>query len=216
MANCMIDSCIADIKGFLVSPADTFRKAKEKTLGAAFQYYTVLLVIFTILLAIVTVSMGIAHFSQTAGNLATVPGIGALISGGMEKFSGFIVAWEVFAVYLLFLIMLFGIFLSGLYYHVFVLLMGGKNGVTQSMKTVMYASTPFLLLGWIPYVNIIGAIWYLVLLIIGFEQTQDLSIGKAILVILIPIVLMIILVSLGAIVILSFISGIFSLIPTRF
>ena len=47
--------------------------------------------------------------------------------------------------------------------------------------------TPSLLLGWIPGVNIIAAIWALIVEIIGIRQLHELSTGKAVLAIIIAI-----------------------------
>jgi hypothetical protein len=212
----MLDTFVEDLKGFLMKPSDAFRKAKGASLGAAYQYYFVLLIIFTILIGIVTVSIGISTFTGMVNQIATLPWIGGLLSGGLAKFSAFVVAWDVFSVYLTFVVMLFSVFLGGLMLHVFVLLVGGEKGAVQTIKTNMYAATPFLLLGWIPYVSIIGVIWSFVLFIIGIEQTQELSLGKAFLVVLIPVILVIILAALGAMVIGTFITALFSLFPGPF
>ena len=97
--------------------------------------------------------------------------------------------------------------------HAFVVLMGGKNGATQTIKTTMYASTPFLLLGWIPFVSIIVYIWSIVLLVIGIKENHDMD-PESVLVVLIPIVLGIILIGLGSAVIIAFMNATASLIPT--
>jgi hypothetical protein len=59
-------------------------------------------------------------------------------------------------------------------------------------------------------------IWSIVLLIIGIKETQEMELGKAIVVVLIPIVLFIILISLGAAVNIAFMNAISSLIPKTF
>jgi hypothetical protein len=97
--------------------------------------------------------------------------------------------------------------------HAFVLLMGGEKGARQTIKTTMYASTPFLLLGWIPFVSIIAYIWSLVLLVIGLKENHEMELGKAVLVVLIPIVLVIILIGLWSAVILAFMSSTAALLP---
>jgi hypothetical protein len=77
----------------------------------------------------------------------------------------------------------------------------------------MYANTPWLLLGWIPYVSAIGALWSLILLILGMKETQELTIGSALLVILVPLVLFLVLVILGAVVIAALVSGFVEMMP---
>lgn len=212
----MMESFMDELKGFLMKPGEAFKQTKGKTLGAAYRYYVILLIIFGILFTIVAVSLGIAHFSSVVNQLATFPWIGKVLSSGLAHFSAFVVAWKLFASFALFLMLLFGIFLQGLWYHVFVLLFGGEKGVVQTLKTTMYAATPALLLGWIPYIWIIGLIWALVLFIIGIAENQEISIGKAVAVIIVPIILWLILIGLGAAVIISFIGAIGGLIPRPF
>jgi hypothetical protein len=209
----MIDDFLNEVKGFLMTPSETFKKTSGKSLSAAYQYYVALLVIFTILFGIVAVSIGYGMFTSTVESLSMIPIIGSVAAGAVANFSGFVIALGVFFVYLVFLFYLLGIFVEGLLMHAFVVLMGGKNDATQTIKTTMYASTPFLLLGWVPFVSIIVYIWSFVLLVIGIKENHEMELGNAVLVVLIPIVLGIILIGLGTAVILAFMSATASLIP---
>jgi hypothetical protein len=212
----MLDDLMNGVKGFVMNPSETFVKTREKSLGAAYQYYVALLVIFTVLFGLVAVSMGLATFTTMISKLAVIPIIGGVTAGAAANFTGFIIALNVFLVYLVFLALLIGIFVLGLITHVFVLLMGGKKGVEQTIKTTMFASTPALLLGWIPFVSIIGFIWSLVLLVLGIKENQEMTLGNAALVVVIPIVLNIILLELGSVAILAFSSAIAALLPKAF
>jgi hypothetical protein len=209
----MFDDLMNEMKGFLMAPSETFKKTSGKSLGAAYQYYVALLLIFTVLFGIVVVSMGLATFTSMVDKMAVIPIIGGVAAGAVANFSGFVIALGVFFVYLVFLALFIGIFILGLKTHVFVLLMGGEKGVVQTVKTTMYASTPALLLGWIPFVGVIGFIWSLALLVIGIKENHEMEIGNAVLVVLIPIVLSIILIGLGSAVIVSFMSATAALIP---
>jgi hypothetical protein len=204
------------MKGFVMNPSETFVKTREKSLGAAYQYYVALLVIFTILFGIVVVTMGAFTFTNMISRLAVIPIIGSVMAGSAANFYGFIIALHVLLVYLVFLALLIGIFVLGLITHVFVLLLGGKKGVEQTIKTTMYASTPALLLGWIPFVAIIGFIWSLVLLVLGIKENQEMTIGNAALVVVIPIILDLILMILGSAVIMAFSGAIAALLPKAF
>lgn len=199
-----------------MKPVEAFKQTNGKTLGCAYQYYVVLLIIFSILFTIVAVSLGVAQFSSMVNMVATIPWIGGVLSNGLAQFTGFVATWLVFASFAIFLMLLFGIFLIGFFYHAFVLLFGGEQGVTQTLKTTMYAATPALLLGWIPYIWIIGVIWAVVLFIIGISMNQKISIGKGIAVFIVPLILKLILIGLGAAVISSFIGAIAGLIPKSF
>jgi hypothetical protein len=212
----MIHDCIDQVKGFLMKPGETFKQTKGKTIGCAYQYYVGLLIFFGILFAIVTVALGIAHFNAVITQVAAIPFIGKVTSEGLSQFAGFVALWKLFAAYILFLILLLGIFVVGLVLHAFVLLFGGEKGRVQTLKTTMYAATPALLLGWIPYIWIIGVIWAIVLFIIGISENQEISIGKGFLVIIVPIILTLIFIGLGAAVIISFMDAMVKVIPKPF
>jgi hypothetical protein len=210
----MFDDLVSEMKGFLLSPSETFKKTNGKSLGAAYQYYVALLVIFTVLYGIVVVSIGLATFTSMVDTMGAMPIIGGVAAGAAANFSGFVIAMGIFFVYLVFLFYLLGIFVQGLIMHAFVLLMGGEKGATQTVKTTMYASTPFLLFGWIPFVSIIAYIWSFVLLIIGLKENHEMELGNAVIVVFIPVVLGIILIGLGSAVIVAFMSATAALIPT--
>jgi hypothetical protein len=212
----MIDDLVSNVKGFIMTPSEMFKKTSGKSLSAAYQYYVALLVIFTFLFGIVEVSMGLATFTSMVDKMAATPIVGGVAASAAANFSGFVIALGIFFVYLLFLISLLGIFVTGLFYHAFVVLMGGQKGVTQTLKTTMYASTPFLILGWIPFVSIIAYIWYLVLLVLGIKENHEMEIGNAILVVFIPIILIFLLLGLGSAVVIAFMDAISSLVPKAF
>ena len=210
----MFEDLMSEMKGFIMSPSEMFKKTSGKSLGAAYQYYAALLVFFTVLFGIVVVSIGLAAFTSMVDSMAGMPIIGDVAAGAAENFSGFIISLGAFFVYLVFLFYLLGVFVSGLIIHAFVLLMGGTKGAKQTIKTTMYASTPFLLLGWIPIVSTISYIWSLVLLVIGIRENQQMETGNAVLVVIIPIVLVIILIALWSAVVISFMNATAALLPT--
>jgi hypothetical protein len=181
----MHGNIVEKVKGFLLKPAETFRATASESLNSAFQYYVILLIIYSILLAIViSVSLGVTYYTITVTGL--LGSHGATI---VNAFTPFLVSYVLFVPYLAFMVMLFGIFLSGFWYHVFVILFGGRKGLTQTVKTVMYAWTPFFLIGWIPFISIIGIIWSWILIIIGIRENQEMTFGRAILVLVVPLVL---------------------------
>lgn len=209
----MIEGIIEKAKGFLMNPAESFRKSRSDSVGTAYRYFVVLLVVYTVLSAIIAVAVGMYAFNDMIAQLAQTGMLGTALAGALSNLGPFVAAMMIFMVYLFFLIALFGIFIKGLALHVFVLMFGGEKGPEQTLKTAMYAMTPFLLLGWIPYISIIGAIWYLVLLIIGIRETHEIDLGKALLIVIVPIVLILILALLGGIVIAALIQGFLSMIP---
>lgn len=201
------------VKGFLLKPSETFQATRTESLSSAFQYYVILLIIFSILYAIVSVAVGVAFFNDYVNQIAATGLLGSIGANIMTVFTGFVATLSLFMAYFLFLILLFGVFLDGFFYHVFVILFGGTKGVVQTIKTVMYASTPFFILGWIPYISIIGAVWAWILLIIGIKENHEMVLGHAILVVVIPLVLMLILAVLAAAVVGTFLGALMSILP---
>ena len=52
----------------------------------------------------------------------------------------------------------------------------------ETEKAVIYGTTPFFLLGWIPVIGmIIGGIWAIILTIIGLRELHQITTGKALL-----------------------------------
>jgi hypothetical protein len=82
-----------------------------------------------------------------------------------------------------------GAFIDGLWIHLWVYIVGGRKGVGQTIKAVMYGATPYCLLGWIPIVNFIAEIWMIVVAILGVRQLHELSTGKAVLAVIIAIII---------------------------
>jgi hypothetical protein len=204
------------VKGFLLKPSATFQATRSESLTSAFQYYVILLITFSILYAIVSVALGVAFFTDYVNQLASTGLLGSYAAGMLEAFTPFVAALSLFWAYFLFVFLLFGIFLDGFFYHVFVILFGGQKGLVQTVKTVMYAWTPFFILGWIPYISIIGLIWAWILIIIGIKENQEMVLGKAILVLAVPLVLCFILLVAGIGVIGSFLAALASVLPGTF
>lgn len=108
-------------------------------------------------------------------------------------------AMGIYSIVFFFIAGLIGIFISGIILHIFVYIVGGRRGLDQTLKTVLYASTPELLLGWIPIIGIFVGIWSLILEILGIRELHEISTGRAILAVLLPIVVIVILVVLAAV-----------------
>jgi hypothetical protein len=212
----MLDAFVTTVKGFLMSPAEAFKQVGAKSLGAAYQYYAMLVLIFSILFGIVTLIMGAVMLNTLVQEVSMIPLVGTLLSTNLAKFGTFIATTQLFVVYLVFLTLLFGVFFVGFFLHLFVLLMDGKKGVRETIKTTMFAATPMLLLGWIPFIGILGGIWSFVLLILGFRDNNGLSLEKSVIAAILPVVLWWILLILGAVVVSSFFGALQSLVPAIF
>ncbi|WP_245618846.1 YIP1 family protein [Methanogenium cariaci] len=84
---------------------------------------------------------------------------------------------------------------------------GGREGITETWKAVIYASTPSLLLGWIPVVGFVMWAWSLVLIIIGIRELQEMTTTRAVLAVFIGYL---ILAALGVTLVGSMLAGILS------
>jgi len=145
---------IEKIKGFLFSPSETFDASKEDTLGDAFKYYIILLLIPALLSALIAAVVFLL-FPESFGIMFRSRPIIAI--------AGVVAAVEFIAVLILGTI---GVIIGGLWLHIWVYIMGGRKGLTQTFKASMYGETPYLLLCRIP--DILAVIWlYLGEIVIG-------------------------------------------------
>jgi len=166
------------MKGSILTPVDTFRLARGENLTVAFPY--VLFVVFThVILAslvsvhIIPVHPGISLINQTWRSTGPFSGIA-----------------------LIFLLFTAGIFLTfawGLWLHIWVYVFGGRKKIQETLKAVIYGSTPFMLFGWIPLVGIAALLWSVALQAIGIREMQGISPGRAVLAFLLAAVIILIL-----------------------
>ena len=84
-----------NVKGFLLSPVEAFKQTGEKSLGVAYQYYVMLLVIFTALYGVVTLVVGAVMFNSYIQQVSFIPLIGKLLSTNLAKFSTFVTVSEI-------------------------------------------------------------------------------------------------------------------------
>jgi len=182
---------VEKIKGFLFSPSETFDASKEDTLGDAFKYYIILLLIPALLSAVIA-AVALSLFAGFFGRMLPgfMPALLALAGAGAA------VAFIAVFIYML-IAGAIGVLIGGLWLHIWVYLVGGRKGLTQTFKALMYGATPSLLLGWIPVIGFLAAIWALIVEIIGIRQLHEISTGKAvaavILAIIIPLIVLLVL-----------------------
>lgn len=162
----MINQIIEKIRGFLLSPVETFQKSRDDEVVPALAYFIVLLVINGILWALVMASRVMIHpvLAVTRYGLGTNPVL-VFITG----------------LILVIVLELFFILIFGLWLHLFAYITGARKGIMQTEKAVIYGSTPLLLLGWIPVIgSFIGGIWTIILTIIGLREMHGITTGKAV------------------------------------
>ena len=170
------------VKGLLLEPSKTFDSLKDESLEEALKYYAIVAAVYSALFALIFVFAG-SLFGSMMGyrNLGTMMGAGVGIGAAVVFFVMFMI------------LAIAGAFIGGAILHIFVYIVGGRKGIVQTIKAGMYGSTPSLLLGWIPFIGMIAAIWSLIVEVIGIRQLHELTTGRAVLAMLIPIILAIIL-----------------------
>ncbi len=62
---------------------------------------------------------------------------------------------------------------------IFAKMLKGQGNLYDTYKALFYAATPSLLLGWIPYVSILGALWTLYLAVKGVSKLHNVSMLRA-------------------------------------
>lgn len=158
----MTESMIEKIKHFLLNPVEIFQGEKGDEPKEVFSYFIVLVLISSILTASVA-AIGIG----TAFGVAYLSG--AIVGIFVSAFIGSLIFILIFAVWL----------------HLWVHVLGGENGIMETVKAVIYASNPIRHLGWIPVIEMIFSIWTVVLAIFGVHKMQDLSTKKTIMTVVI-------------------------------
>lgn len=143
--------------------------------ATVFPYFAVLLLLNALLSALLATVL-----------VETIP-VPALMSGGIA------------VPVMVFVMVLAGGFIGtlifGAWLHLWVYLFGGRRGILQTINVVVYASTPRLIFGWIPFIGFIFVLWSLVLGILGIRELQEVDTVKAILAlafaVMIPVIILI-------------------------
>jgi Yip1 domain len=173
------------IKGFVLSPAETFRNVKDTGYRDTLMYFLALVVINTVLTIPVM--------------LLTFPSGGTLFVGvfqrlGFGTLTGF--GNVLFAVMMI-IGSLVCLFIGAAWVHLWVYLFGGRKGYRETLKAVAFGDTPALLFGWIPLVGMLAGFWSLFISILGIRELQEIStnraLGALILAVLVPLFVLIVL-----------------------
>lgn len=164
----MVD-IIKKARGLLVNPTATFRKSRTDSIGDALVYYIVILLIYAIFSTILAFA-GLSPFLP----FQRMGGAGLFLVSG-------VISTVIFGI--------IAALVAGVILHIFVLIVGGRKGIGQTIKAVMYGNTPVLLIGWIPLIGIIGLIYGLVLEVIGIRELHGISTIRAVIAVFMPAIL---------------------------
>ena len=174
----MIDPIVDKVKGFILKPVETFQQSRNDEPGVVFSYFAALLLINAILSAIIAL-IGIETLPRFAG---MPEGLAFPVIVFLMALAGGFILTLIFSAWL----------------HLWVYILGGRKGIMQTFKAIIYGHTPRLLLGWIPVIGFIFVLWSLALGILGIRELQEMSTGKAILAIVIAVMIPLVIILLVA------------------
>ncbi len=172
---------LEQIRGFAFNPARQFGDVKDASLRDAYRYYIPLLAFLGAILAIVVVIVANWMVSMLSlSRLELMPGLpelGKMIPVlGVATFAGVIVLGIIASFYI------------AVWLHIWVYLLGGRKGLRQTTKAIVYGVTPCLILGWLAPVNIlIVPLWAIIVIISGVIELHELSPGRSIIAVLLAI-----------------------------
>jgi hypothetical protein len=173
------------MKGFVLSPVETFQKVKDTDFSDTLVYFLVLVLINTVLsvpILLVTLSSMWTVFNGIFHRLGfgTMTGFGIVFMAVMMIIGALVI-----------------LFIGAAWLHLWVYPAGGRKGYRETLKALAFGGTPALLLGWIPLVGILAGIWSVVLSILGVRELQGISTGRAlgavILAVMIPLLILVVL-----------------------
>lgn len=177
MSNGDFTNIFQKMKGFLLKPSQTFNACKEESLLEAMKQYVYLMAIFSVVTA--------SFFALNLYNF-----------GSFFGFEEFNIGLVVFFSIVVLLASIIGTLIEGGLIHIGVYLFGGRKGINQTIKAVIYSMYISILLiiifGFleqIPYIDkipfigdiseIIVIIWPLALIIIGIRQFHEMTTFRA-------------------------------------
>ena len=158
----MISGIFKKMNGVLFHPTETFAKTIPKdTLKDTLIYLLILAGIFTILEALLLLMGEYAYVSILSGvAVGSFPEMALIL---ILFFAGLVVSAVIFAAYM----------------HIWAYLAGGREGITETGKAVIYALTPFLIFGWIPLLGFVMGLWSFILIVMAIRELQNLTLVKA-------------------------------------
>ena len=175
------------VGALMFDPAGAFEELKDEELGGTFSFYFRLLIVFAVLFAAIAATapyflallpevfpdVFLAPFAPVINIIVQTPP--PLIFGGV--FVALLVGGTL------------GMLVAAVWLHIWVYAFGGRRGFKQTLKAYMLGMTPLLILGWIPVINVFGAIWAILAVLNGIMQLHEMYSGAAILALLFSLII---------------------------
>jgi len=150
------------MRGFLFNPSESFWKVADEDIRDTLLYFFIIAVIYAVLATVMTAVEVFNH------PFLALFGFGFGFDLIILKFLVVLVfSWLLALVYSLLL-------------HVWVWLIGGRKGIYQTVRSVLYSLTALMLIGWIPDIGPpVGLLWSVVVGILGIQELHMMSRSRA-------------------------------------
>ena len=160
----------------MVRPYDfLMEEAASRGTRKVVRYYAVL----SLVLALLTPLANVAGFPSDVVHASTNAQMGAYKYAPLvEELTG--VSRHVWTGVLTFLLMMVKLPFFVVFFHAFALLLGGKGDLGASLRLVVYAGTPAMLLGWVPYSDFIFGLWVGFLYVPALRYLHGVHWGRAV------------------------------------
>lgn len=159
------------IKYLFSNPQGFFENVKDATIGKSLSLYCIAFVIGVVLL--IGVSMAFSGLSLSRGYF------------GVSYFGLFGIGYAI----IMFVLSLIWLFIYAGIAHLLAKGVGGNGSFTDSYNAVTYSLIPPLFLMFIPIIGWLGIIYSIVLMCFGFAEYHNISKGKAVVPVLVPLVI---------------------------
>ena len=165
------------LREILRIPRNFFQKVeKEKGRDIALSYFSILLFI----------KVCLTFLEKTV-----IEPVGAGLFPSLIVRSGLAISLLVVTLVMTFIFEIVLSFVGAGVLHIWIKLFKGKGSYDKSYQLYVYASTPSLLLSWLPFLGIIGWLYGIYLLVVGTQVLHSVSKTKAILIYILPVILFI-------------------------
>ena len=150
------------MRGFLFNPSESFWKVADEDIRDTLLYFFFIAVIYAFLATVMTAVQVFNH------PFLALFGFEFGIDHILLKFLVVVIfSWLVALVYSLLL-------------HAWVWLIGGRKGIYQTVRSVLYSLTALMLIGWIPDLGPpVGLLWSVVVGILGIQELHAMSRSRA-------------------------------------
>jgi hypothetical protein len=180
----MPETVIPKIKGLLFNPAETFRNSRVDDTRTVVSFFGVLLLLLAGLYAVFEMAMLFLAYLLSTGSSS-----GMYSGENPEMALAMVVVVPMIAFFAIIILVSVFMLIFSLWTHLWVFLLGGKNGFRQTLHASLYSMTPNLLLGWIPLAGMIAPFWTLILFFFGIRELQEMSDNRTVSVILLSVFL---------------------------